>query len=292
MVAIPRPETLDPVVRLPAARRGAEPRLERARGDARVGFEIVDGRTRLATLLQSGAAKVRLPRVATGNPPEAVFLNTAGGVTGGDRLSFSVAVGPNAAAVATTQAAERIYRRFRGVGEIVTTLAVGSGARLDWLPQETILFDRSALSRKLEADIAPDASLLAVESIVLGRAASGETIRECTLRDSWRIRRGGRLVFADGLRLDGDAAAIMAGPATGRGGAACATLVYIAPDAEARIDTARAAITDNAGEAGASAWNGLLTVRLLAPDGQTLRTDLVRLVEALRSTPMPRVWTC
>ena len=77
---------------------------------------------------------------------------------------------------------------------------------------------------------------------MLGRAAMGETVRNVTLRDSWRIRRAGRLVFADGLRIDGDSTSVLAGGATGGGAAALATLVLVAPDAEARLDAARAAL--------------------------------------------------
>ncbi|MEO8667508.1 MAG: urease accessory protein UreD [Bauldia sp.] len=281
-----------PAARPPRERQAGPSRLERARGEARIGFVSVDGRSRLADLYQSGAAKIRLPRGERGATPEAVFLNTAGGVTGGDRLAFSVSVGDEARAVATTQAAERIYRRSASVGEITTRLSVGPGARLDWLPQETIIFDCSALLRTLDAEIAPDATFIGVEAVVLGRTAMGETIRECSVRDSWRIRRGGQLVFADSLRIDGNAAGIMAGPATGRGAAAFATLVLLAPDAESRIDLARAALDGRSGDAGVSAWNGMLVARLAARNGQGLRADLVRLIEALRATAMPRVWNC
>ncbi len=251
-----------------------------------------DGRFRPTTIYQSGSAKIRLPRDRAGAPFEGVLLNTAGGVTGGDRLAYEVAVGEAAEAVVTTQAAERVYRRSEGVARIDTTLAVGAGGRLDWLPQETILFDRSALSRRLTADIAADATLLAVEPLVLGRAAMGETIRTVFARDVWRIRRDGVLVFADALRLDGDSEMIMKGGATGAGARAMATLVLVAPDAEARLDTVRAALENARGEAGASAWNGMLVARFLAPGGQALRADLMMLIETLRGAPMPRVWHC
>jgi urease accessory protein len=292
MLQFPHSEGRGAIVDGATARNAPGTRLERARGEARVAFERAEGRTRISELFQSGSAKLRFPRVEGGLAPEAVLLNTAGGVTGGDRLSFAVSVGEGAHAVATTQAAERIYRRHEGIGEIETTLSVAPGAHLDWLPQETIFFDRSALSRTLVADVAADATLLAAETIVLGRAAHGEIVRDCTLRDAWRIRRDGRLVFADGFRFDGDATAIMSGRATGSGATAFATLVYVAPDAEARLDAARAALDGATAEAGASAWNGLLTARLLAADGQALRAALVRLVESLRGTKMPRVWNC
>lgn len=266
------------------------PRLERARGDVRVSFKVERGATAIGQLYQAGSAKVRFPRAGDGRM-EAVLINTAGGLTGGDRIAVRVFAETGAAAVVTTQAAERIYRRNHGVASIETTLAVASGASLDWIPQETILFDRSALSPTLVADVAPSASLLTAEAIVLGRTAMGETVTSLALTDSWRIRRGGDLVFADGLDIVGDAAAIMAGGATGNGAAAMATVVFVAPDAEARIDAARAALA-TASEGGASARNGMLVARLLAPNGQALRADLMRLIETLRGCPMPRVWTC
>jgi len=279
--------------KLPHDARFAVPaRLERTVGLARLAVRREEGRERLTTFFQSGAARMRLPRIPSGEPLEAVLLNTAGGITGGDRLRYEVDIGAGARAVITGQAAERIYRRCHGVAEVENRLSVAAGASLAWLPQETILFDRSALARRLTADVAEGATLLAAESLVLGRAAMAETVRSAEVSDSWRIRRGGRLIFADALRLDGDPTAILAGPATARGARAFATLVLVAPDAEARLDIARATLEGAEGEAGASAWNGMLVARLIAPTGQALRHDLVRLIETLRGAPMPRVWHC
>jgi len=266
--------------------------LERARGHARLGFISVNGETRLSTFFQSGSAKIRMPRVASGASQEAVLLNTAGGVTGGDHLIYEVSADRDSRATVTTQAAERIYRRSAGVARIDNRIIVGAGAHLDWLPQETILFDNSVLSRRLTADVAPDAYFLAVEPIVLGRTAMGETARNVVVNDSWRIRRGGSLIFADSLRLDGDANAIMAGTATGGGAKALATLVLVAPQAEDQVAIAREALDDCHGEGGVSAWNGMLVARLAAPAGQVLRDDLINLIECLRGTAMPRVWNC
>ncbi len=272
---------------------GATPAtLERVRGVARVRMASDGGATRLVENFQSGSAKVRFPRPADAATADVVLLNTAGGLTGGDQISFSVGIAQGARATVTTQAAERVYRRRDGDAEVETELSVAADARLDWLPQETILFDRSSLRRKLAADIHPTGRLLAVEAIVLGRAAMGERVRTVALMDSWRVRRGGTLVFADGLRLDGDSVAILDHPATGGGAMAMATILLVAPDAEAALTVARGALSGAGGEAGASAWNGVLVARLLAPDGHTLRADLTRLIETLRGTTMPRTWTC
>ncbi|WP_210185579.1 urease accessory protein UreD [Bauldia litoralis] len=267
-------------------------RLQRARGEARVTVRRERGGNRLDQLRQSGSAKVRLPRIADTAPLEAILLNTAGGVTGGDRLNYAVSVGAAAAAVVSSQAAERAYRSSGGVARIDTRLEVGAGGRLEWLPQETILYERSALHRRLEADVAGSATLLAAEAVLLGRAAMGERLHDIVFDDIWRIRRDGVLVFAEGTRLDGDAVAGMAGKATGGGAGAFATVVMVSPDAAARLDAAREILAEGGCEAGASAWNGLLVARILAPGGQALRTSLTRLLEMLRDAAMPRVWNC
>jgi urease accessory protein len=266
--------------------------MERARGAARLTLRSAGGRTALVENYQSGSARFRFPKVEAPDSFTAVLINTAGGITGGDEFSTSVTLAAGAEAVVTTQAAERIYRRSGGVARIETALTLEEGAKLAWLPQETILFDRAGLARSLTAAVDETASLIAVESIVLGRAAMGETITTAALTDRWRIRRGGRMVFADGLRLDGDATRILSGGATGKGATAMATLVLVAPDAESRLPAARAALADSGAEAGASAWNGVLVARLIASGGAPLRTALIRLIESLRGVPMPRVWHC
>jgi len=269
--------------------RAETPGMERVRGRAEI---AIGPGSRLARLRQSGSAKVRLPRVADGAPLEGILLNTAGGVTGGDRLRYEVSVAGSAAALLSSQAAERAYKSAGDLASIETRLQVAADGRLDWLPQETILFERSALSRSLEADVDGAASLLAAEAVVLGRAARGETLHDVFFHDTWRIRRDGRLVFADAVRVDGDFAGVMMGKATGGGAAAFATILMVAPAAEAWIEIARDALAETGCESGASGWNGLLLVRMVAPGGQMLRAGLTRLVEALRGAAMPRVWNC
>ena len=279
-----------------AAPLAGAPAMQRARGEVRLRLIADERGTSAFEAYQFGSGKVRFPRVEAGEPFEATIVNTAGGITGGDHFRWTVEAEAGAQAAVTGQAAERIYKRSAGVAEIDTTLTVGDGASLAWLPQETIIFDRSALKRTLTAAVHPKGRLLAAEAIVLGRAAMGEAARAVSLSDSWRVTRGGKLVFADGLRLDGDTTVTLAGGAMAKGATAMATLVLVAPDAVEQIETARTALAeigaDAAGEAGVSAWNGILTARLIAPDGQTLRADLTRLIVALRQANMPRVWNC
>lgn len=271
-------------------------RLERARGRASVAFKARDGATVLDRLHQEGQAKIRLPKSHGGEPTTAVLINTAGGIAGGDRLVWGARFGAGTRAVVTAQAAERVYRSSAtdgGLsGEVTTRLEVEAGASAEWLPQETILFDRAALDRRLEVEMAVDASLLLAETVVLGRAAMGEAVGACRLVDRFRVRRGGRLVFADTFRLDGTPGEILAGRATGGGATAFSTVLWVAPGVEARLDGLRAVLADLASDAGASAWDGMIVVRLAQASARTLRDDLVRIMLHIRQADLPRVWSC
>jgi urease accessory protein len=261
------------------------PILERTRGRAEV---ALGAGGRLTGLHQSGSAKAFLPRVH-GAPPEVVFLNTAGGLTGGDRLSYALTLAPGAAAVATTQTAERAYASAGGRAQVDVTLTLGAGAVLDWLPQETILFDRSALSRRLVADLAEDARLLLAETVVLGRAAMGERLAEVWLHDWREVRRGGVPVLVDPLRLT--AATLGGGPACLGGARAVATVALVAPGAEDMLGPLRTVLAQVEGvEAAASAWGGKCVLRMRAPDGQPLKRALASVLNTMRGAPLPRVW--
>lgn len=258
------------------------PPLQRAKGCGRISVSA----SGLERLYQDGCGKIRLPRGGFGL--EAVLINSSGGLTGGDRLEWTAAAGPGATLTLTTQACEKVYRARDGGAETRVSLAVGADGRLDWLPQETILFDGGALSRRLEADIAPTARFLALEAVVLGRTAMGETVRTGELADRWRIRRGGRLVFADDLRLAGPIAAVGQRAAVLAGAKAFASILLLADDAERLLPPLRAALGANGG---ASAFDGKLFVRLVAPDGFDLRRVLLPALEVLRDgAPLPRIW--
>ena len=154
----------------------SSPRLQRASGESRVAFDLRDGQTRLGDLYQRDPCRVLFPQSEPGEPPQAVLVTTSGGVTGGDSLKMAIEVGPGATAVATTQAAEKIYRAAKGGGHCAIDVAVrvAEGAALEWLPQETIVFQGARLKRRTVAEVEPGGSLLACEMVVLGRAASGE----------------------------------------------------------------------------------------------------------------------
>ena len=244
------------------------------------------GVTRRARVHEAGSLRVRFPN--GGDALEAVIVNTGGGMTGGDRFSIEMTVGAGAGLVAGTAAAEKIYRSTGPEAEMAVRLDVQAGARLAWLPQETILFDRARLKRCIEIDLAEGAALIMTESQVFGRAAMGEFMTEGHFFDRWRLRRDGRLVFADGTRLDGAIAEKLDQPAVAGGGIALAN-VLIAPAGEQTIAAVRALEGQFLGEAGISAWNGIALARLVARDGAALRHDLIAILSALGQA-VPRLW--
>ncbi|MBU1374983.1 MAG: urease accessory protein UreD [Alphaproteobacteria bacterium] len=264
------------------------PRLQRARGVGRIVVAADAGRTRLARLYQDGCGKIRLPRDARAEGLEAVLINSSGGLTGGDYMEWMATVGDGARLTLSTQACEKVYRARDGQAQQRVALILGENARLDWVPQETILFDGGALSRRLEADLAEGARLLCVEAVVLGRTAMDETVRQGSIRDHWRIRREGRLVFADDLRLDGAVAEIAAAAPVLAGGKAFASLLLVDDDAARFLKPLRVAL---GAYGGASAFEGKLFARIVAPDGFALREALLPALEVLRDgEPLPRVW--
>jgi urease accessory protein len=263
-------------------------RRQRARAEARASFARVGARTEPARLFETGGLRWRFPRAS--NPCEAAIVNTGGGVAGGDSYSISLALGEGAEVEASTPSAERIYRSDGPAASIATRLALRPGARLFWLPQETLVFEGARLERRLEVDTSGDAEFLIAETLLFGRLAMGETQIDASVRDSWRVRRDGQLVFADETRLD-HAGATLDRKAVGAGARALSTIVAALPNVEARLPDLRAALetTGSGVESGASAFDGLIVARILAPSFDQLRTALVASIIALGGRK-PRLW--
>lgn len=266
------------------------PMLQRAHGVGRVSTYQRDGRTCLRDLYQQGCGKIRLPRTHS-SALEAVLINTAGGITGGDALEWSAEVAGQGHMVLTTQACERSYRSTGATAEVKTTLRVGPGGHLDWLPQETILFAGSKLSRRLDVDLDEGATLTAIEAVLLGRDAMGETARDAVFADRWRIRRCGRLVHAEATRLEG-ADLERDGLALLDGARAFATIIHLAKDSAAtqtRLARLRPLLAPAA--IAASVIGERLIIRAMAPSGLALRRMIVPILTDLSGGgTLPRLW--
>ena len=268
-------------------------RLQRASGESRVAFDLRDGRTRLGDLYQRDPCRVLFPQSEPGEPPQAVHLTTSGGVTDGDSLRMAIEVGPGAAAVATTQAAEKIYRAAKGGGHCAIDVAVrvAEGAALEWLPQETIVFEGARLKRRTVAEVEPGGSLLACEMVVLGRAASGETFTKGLLLNSWSVRRTSRLAWTDTLRVEGQTPA---GAGFGMANA-LATVIGVWDVPQPHFEKARALLEAAAPQtaadvrAGVTLVNGVMVARLLG-EATAVRHAAIRFLTEFRGRRLPRVW--
>jgi urease accessory protein len=264
----------------------AHPRAQRAIGAVRISAHADEGRSRLDRLFQDGSAKARFPRTIDG-ALEVALINTAGGMTGGDRFSWAVDVGQDARCQVVTQACEKVYRSTGDMAGVDVSLTVAAGAVLEWLPQETILFEDSQLMRRFDVRVEPGGALLMVEGVILGRKAMGEISIRAALHDRWRVRRGDRLIFTDNLKLETPVSSAPRAALLGEA-AAFASVLLVSDDAETRLDAVRHAL--GAG-GGASAFDGKLFCRLLAADGLELRRKLNATMSALRNgRQSPRLW--
>jgi len=227
----------------------------RAQGTVTFDVHQVEGVTRRRHLHESGSLRVRFPSPEA-EGLSAVFVNTAGGIAGGDRFDIDIAVGEGSRLAVTTAAAEKIYRAQGPAAQVNIALKAAAGAHLAWLPQETILFDRARVSRRIDIDLADGASLLLCEIVVFGRAAMGERMLSGEFVDRWRMRRGGRLVPGD----------------------------------EALVERIRELSKSFGGEVGISSWNGFAMARFCAQDAARLRADMMAVLGRASGSALPRLW--
>jgi urease accessory protein len=260
----------------------------RARGAVTFDVHRIDGVTRRRHLHESGSLRVRFPSPKS-DGLSAVFVNTAGGIAGGDRFDIEIAAGAGSRLAVTTAAAEKIYRAQGPAALVNIALKVADGAHLSWLPQETILFDQARVLRRIDIDLSEEASLLLCEIVVFGRSAMGERMQKGEFVDRWRLRRGGRLVFAETVRLDGDIGEKLKRPAVANGGVAIGTALIV-PGDEALVERIRELSKSFGAEVGISSWNGFAMARFCAQDAARLRADMMAVLGRASGSALPRLW--
>lgn len=270
----------------------ASSRRQRAEGRLRFAFQTRAGASVLASLYQQGCLKARFPRPEDAAWPEALVLNLSGGVAGGDHLETEIALAEATRAIVAAPAAERFYRALslEVPARVTTAITLAPGARLEWLPQESILFNACALTRRTEIALSGDAVFLGVEMLVFGRAAMGERLTCARVHDKISISRNGTLQLLEATRLSGEIATRLVATAAAAGAAGTALLIYAGGDAGAYLAALRDALAGV--EAGASlVLPDLLLARILAPSAWALRRAVVAGLQVLRDRRrMPRVW--
>lgn len=244
-----------------------------------------EGRSVIDRFRTSGSLKALFPRAPD---LSAIMINTSGGLTGGDRLDITASAGSGSQMTLTTQAAERAYRSASGLAEMHSHLRVEEGARLNWLPQELILFDGCGLNRSLDVSLAPDASVLVVEPVIFGRTAMGEVLSHGIFRDRITISREGVPLYHDALHLSGDIAAQLTHPVITKGMGAMCSLTFVSAMAGAHLDPLRDMMPATGGVSLLAP--DVLTMRLVATDGFALRQTLLPVLDRLTDDSLPISW--
>jgi urease accessory protein len=272
--------------------------LQRADGFASVVLTGSEHGTRIVDVFERSPIRIMFPGTRDSPAQEAVLVNTAGGIAGGDRLECVVTVLANASVTVTSQAAERVYRALSEPARVVTTLRVCAAAKLAWLPQETIVFNGGRLRRKTEIDLTSGAELLALEWLVLGRGAHGEELTTGQITDVWRVKKDGRLIWADGFHATDAAFARLQRRALLAEFKCMATLVYFGPDLHERLQLMRDLAPALKCRCAATAVAGLLVTRCAAKASAELRAGLQEILQkfdhASGSGPfrIPKMWSC
>ncbi len=270
--------------------------IARSNGRVEISYCLKNNASKLVHLYQQGCGRVRFPKVDHAEYPEAVLINTAGGLTGGDHVSYQVTLESGAGLTISGQAAEKIYKSVGNTAVIDAEMQIGAGATLEWLPQETILFDKSRFRRLNKVNLEAGSRLIAVEATVFGRTAYGETLHSACIQDGWKIWRDGKLIWLDQFKLDGDIDAEAARPAVLAGAKGIATILLADDAASAYLEMAQTLARNSGVRAAVTCRDELLIMRVLAETGYDLRRAVARILTQLRSTlaghsvALPKVW--
>src|SRR5262245_6254153 len=272
--------------------------LQRADGGGRIVLSSSDRGTRIENIFEQSPIRIMFPRTKHSAVREAVLINTAGGIAGGDRLEYSVAALSNASIAVTSQAAEKVYRSLNEPARIATSLKTLESAKLAWLPQETIVFNWARLHRTTETELFSGAELLALEWLVLGRAAHGEAIVGGEISDSWRVKKDGRLIWADSFRITDEVFPHLNNKALLSNYTAIATLIYFGPYLDKRLDFLRGILASLQCKCAVTFVNGLIVLRFASTESSdlklALRSFLQQFGPELGSGPfqVPKMWLC
>lgn len=220
---------------------------------------------------------------------QGIYINTSGGLTGGDCLDCNITLKDDAQFTLTTQGCERVYRSVdKAIARVRNSARIEELAAFHWLPQETLFYDGGQLERSFEIDLAASASALIVEPVLFGRLAMGERDLTGGFQDRLRLRIGGTLAFEDATHFAGDISKLLDRPAVLAGARASALVVYAASGAGAFLEGVRAALNPTSGAS--LIQEHLLVARLIAATGHELRRMLVPIITHITAHNLPKPW--
>jgi urease accessory protein len=199
-----------------------------------LGFAAEGGATWLARRAHRGPFVVQRPFFPEGRDVCHVYLlHPPGGLVGGDELRLDLCVGPAAHTLITTPAAGKAYRTTGPVARQSHALTVDIGGILEWLPQETIVYDGASVEIETRVDLAPDARFFGAETLCFGLPARRAPFAHGSCRQIFDLRRDGAPILIERGRVEGGAPVQTA--KWGLGGATVLTLIVAAPAPEAAL---------------------------------------------------------
>ena len=267
----------------------------------------VNGTTRTVMTERNhfGPLRILRPLYPEGDAPcHAVIVHPPGGIVAGDRLAVEVRVDARAHALATTPGAQKWYRSTGAAAAAITRLQVGDDANLEWMPQETMVFNGARAKQTLEITLAPRASFFGWEMLCLGRTARGERFASGAFRQSIRLLRAGSSapLWRESIVLMGNDA-LMDSPLAFRQLPVTATAWIVLPDNALGVATAAllADVRQLLGHAPLAAASspdaGLVVVKAMGDAPEAVRNLLIgvwktiRLQVFARAAILPRIWS-
>lgn len=267
----------------------------------RLGFARAGERTVLRENRHVGPLRVQKALYPEGQDLcQAILLHPPSGIAGGDRLTVAVTVDAGAQAQLTTPGAGKWYRSGGAEASQSVTLTVGKDALLEWLPQESIVFDGARARMETRVELAADSRYIGWDILCLGRAAAGERFTQGRFDLFYRVDRDNAPIWLERGGFSGSDP-ILASPAGWAGATVCGTLLCTFPElpqqAAGLLESCRDIAPADAARHGLSALPGLLVARYLGDSSEAGRQWFTALWQLLRPAccgrpaVLPRIWT-
>ena len=272
----------------------AEPLVRSWKASLSLEFSFENQKTRLTRKIHDGPLVVQKPLYPEGEAVcHAIVVHPPGGIAGGDELTLNAVAGRQASVLLTTPGAAKWYRSAGAQAK--QSIAFGVQGLLEWLPQETIVFDGALAETAFAADLDADAGLIGWDIVCLGRTGSGERFRRGRYRSTFQLRREGRLLWLERGRIDGGGR-LLESPAGLNGQPVFGTLFACFPNFEGKMLNALRAENPTDGEGAVTLLPGVLLARYLGDSSEAARryfTALWRILRpalAGRDAVEPRIW--
>lgn len=272
----------------------AEPIVSSWKARLSLGFSFVDEKTILSERSHDGPLVVQKPLYPEGGDIcHAIVVHPPGGIAGGDELTLKVKTEKKASALLTTPGAAKWYR---SAGPWATqSVAFDVKGTLEWLPQETIVFDGALAESAYDVNLGADAGLIGWDIVCLGRTGSGERFARGTFRTSMQIRREGKLLWLERGRIDGGGR-LLESPAGLNGKPVFGTLFSSFLHFDKKILDALREQKPTLGDGAVTRLPGILLARYLGDSSEAARRYFIALWRILRPALMgreanePRIW--